>query len=66
MLFHFQAIESLERRVRAETEMSVMAVPLDNESHVSPVSAQVYCMLGHLNLLLENYPKGELKIEERT
>jgi len=39
-------------------------VPKTDEKPVLsiPVDPQIYCILGHLNLLLENYPKGILTV----
>ena len=53
-----QAIGSLERKLKQHAA-NEKAVGQDEKQTLSlPVDAQIYCILGHLNLLLENYPKG--------
>jgi histone demethylase len=56
MLLLFQAIQYLERmlsqahqQVKNETDTQEKAIDIDPKT---------YCKLGHFNLLLEAYPKG--------
>lgn len=58
MLLHAaQAISSLERKLKQHAA-NEKAAQDEKQAPSVPVDPQIYCILGHLNLLLENYPKG--------
>ena len=52
-----QAIGSLERTLVTKREELETAGEKSDKPGVNP---QLYCILGHLQLLLENFPKGKL------
>lgn len=53
-----QAISSLERKLKQHAANEKASGQDDKQTLSVPVDPQIYCVLGHLNLLLENYPKG--------
>ena len=52
-----QAIGSLERTLVTKREELETAGEKSDKPGLNP---QLYCILGHLQLLLENFPKGKL------
>jgi hypothetical protein len=41
-----------------EQQLKFHAASEDSDKDQRDLDPQIYCTLGHLNLLLENYPKG--------
>jgi len=56
-----QAISSLERKLKQHASNDTASGQDEKQVPSVPVDPQIYCILGHLNLLLENYPKGITK-----
>jgi len=53
-----QAICSLEKKLKQHAANEKASGTDEKQTASVPVDPQIYCLLGHLNLLLENYPKG--------
>jgi len=53
-----QAISSLEKKLKQYAANEKASGQEEKQTPSVPVDPQIYCILGHLNLLLENYPKG--------
>jgi len=63
MLLHTtQAIGSLESKLKQHASSEKSSGPDEKQKPSIPVDPQIYCILGHLNLLLENYPKGIINV----
>jgi len=51
-------INCLERQLKLHATSEKLTVQPSGDKEQLDIDPQVYCTLGHLNLLLENYPKG--------
>ena len=54
-------INYLERQLKLHVANEKLQNPASGDKDTEPgqsIDPQIFCTLGHLNLLLENYPKG--------
>jgi len=65
LLYAAQAIGSLENKLKQHASSEKTSGPDEKQKPSVPVDPQIYCILGHLNLLLENYPKGMIDVHYR-
>ena len=54
----WQAVGSLERGLANRAREKEKEVKTEDGKEKPPINPQLYCFLGHLQLLLENYPKA--------